>query len=93
MEKDTQENTREYDLDDMGDFWRLIKKDNQEFKKKCFEDNLEKLDKFLKANPSYTAKTHFDNRHTHIYKDGKKIYTAYFSKQKFERVLKYIMNI
>jgi hypothetical protein len=93
MEKDTQANTREYDLDDMGNMWRLVRKDNQEFKKQCFENNLNKLDEFLKKNPNYTAKTHFDNRHTHIYKDGKKIHTAYLSKQKFETVLKYIMRL
>jgi hypothetical protein len=80
-------------MGDMGEIFNAMREANKQFKEDCFKNNLEKLDLFLKENSRFTAKTYFDNKHTHIYLDGKKLCTVYLSKQKFETVKNKFLKI
>lgn len=75
-------------MSEIGDVFSILKEENKKFKKQCFEENIQKLNKFCEENKEFSHKTHTDCRHTHIFKNNKKICTVYLSKQKFETVKK-----
>jgi hypothetical protein len=80
-------------MSEIGDIFSILKEKNKKFKKECFENNIKKLNEFCEKNKEFSHKTHIDCRHSHIFKNNKKICTVYLSKQKFEDCEKEILKI